>query len=338
MLAGAAVAATRPQPVRSVLVVIGGLAGAECVWAIVGRAFAAESFGLTGRLQGTLGNANSLAMLGAVATIAGLALATRAQVAGLALASLGAFTAFSTSSRAAAAATLVVAVVFALATDGRPLRRLAAPAALLPAIAFGTWASTFGVFDEVAGAIEPAGVELVLLAVAGVVAGPIALRLLEAGAVRVPAGRRAWSERALVGAGAGALLVLVAVIAASNERGAPAIAGIGHLFSSSSNFRTRWWENGLDAFRTPPGAAPARAPSGRWRRWPTTRRTPRSHRTTRSSRPCRARASSAASPCSSRASRSSPLWWSASGARRSARPRSPSPWPPPCCCCTGSST
>ena len=46
--------------------------------------------------------------------------------------------------------------------------------------------------------------------------------------------------------------MLVAVIAARNERGAPAIAGLGHLFSSSSNFRTRWWENGLDAFRDAP--------------------------------------------------------------------------------------
>ena len=46
--------------------------------------------------------------------------------------------------------------------------------------------------------------------------------------------------------------MLVAVIAARNERGAPAIAGVGHLFSSSSNFRTRWWENGLDAFRDAP--------------------------------------------------------------------------------------
>ena len=142
------------------LAVIGGLAGAECVWAIVARSFAAESFGLTGRLQGTLGNANSLAMLGAVATIAGLALASRARGAGLALASLGAFTAFATSSRAAAAATLVAAVVLALATDGRPLRRLAVPAALLPAIALGTWASSFAVFDEVAGVIQPAGAGL----------------------------------------------------------------------------------------------------------------------------------------------------------------------------------
>ena len=46
--------------------------------------------------------------------------------------------------------------------------------------------------------------------------------------------------------------MLVAVVAASNERGAPAIAGVGHLFSSSSNFRTRWWENGLDEFRAFP--------------------------------------------------------------------------------------
>ncbi len=252
VLAGAVIAASRPQPVRAVLAVAGGLAGAECVWAIVGRAFAAESFGLTGRLQGTLGNANSLAMLGAVATIAGLALASRARTAGIALASLGAFTAFSTSSRAAAAATLVAAVVLVLATDRRPLRRLSAPAALLPAIAFGTWASTFGVFDEVAGVIKPAGAGLILLAVAAVVAGPVALRLLETATARVPAARRAWSERALVGGGAAALLVLVAAIASSNERGAPRIAGIGHLFSSSSNFRTRWWENGLDAFSNAP--------------------------------------------------------------------------------------
>jgi trimeric autotransporter adhesin len=252
VLAGAAIAASSPQPVRAVLILIGALAGAECAWAIASRAFAAESFGLTGRLQGTVGNANSLAILGAAATIAGLALATRAHVTGLALASLGAFTAFSTSSRAAAVATLVVSVVLVLATDRRPLRRLAAPAALLPAIVLGTWASTFGVFDEVAGAIKPAGAGLVLLALAAVVAGPLALRILEAATRRVPAARRAWAERALVGGGAAALLGLVAAIAASNERGKPAIAGIGHLFSSSSNFRTRWWESGLDAFGNAP--------------------------------------------------------------------------------------
>ena len=252
VLAGAAIAATRAQPVRAVLAVLGGLAGAECAWAIVSRSFAAESFGLTGRLQGTLGNANSLAMLGAVAAIAGLALASRARVVGLALASLGAFTAFATSSRAAAAATLVAAVVLALATDGRPLRRLAVPAALLPAIVLGTWASSFAVFDEVAGIIEPAGAGLLLLAIAAMVAGPVALGLVAAATAVVPRGRRSWAERVLVGGGAAALLVLVAVIAARNERGAPAIAGLGHLFSSSSNFRTNWWENGLDAFRDAP--------------------------------------------------------------------------------------
>ena len=252
VLAGAAIAATRAQPVRAVLAVLGGLAGAECAWAIVSRSFAAESFGLTGRLQGTLGNANSLGMLGAVAAIAGLALASRARVVGLALASLGAFTAFATSSRAAAAATLVAAVVLALATDGRPLRRLAVPAALLPAIVLGTWASSFAVFDEVAGIIEPAGAGLLLLAIAAMAAGPVALGLAAAATAVVPRGRRSRAERVLVGGGAAALLVLVAVIAARNERGAPAIAGLGHLFSSSSNFRTNWWENGLDAFRDAP--------------------------------------------------------------------------------------
>jgi O-antigen ligase len=55
-----------------------------------------------------------------------------------------------------------------------------------------------------------------------------------------------------VGSGAAALVLLVGVIAARNERGAPAIAGLGHLFSSSSNFRTTWWENALDAFRDAP--------------------------------------------------------------------------------------
>ena len=252
VLTGAMIAATRPRPARAVLVVLGGLAGAECASAIVSRSFATPSLGLTGRLQGTLGNANSLAMLGAVAAIAGLALASRARMTGLALASLGAFTAFATSSRAAAAATLVAAVVLALTTDGRPLRRLAAPAALLPAIALGIWTSSFAVFDEVGGIIEPAGAGLLLLAAAAVLGGPLMLRLVAAGAARVPAARRAWAERALVGAGAAALLVLVAAIAARNERGRPAITGLGHLFSSSSNSRTSWWENALDAFRDAP--------------------------------------------------------------------------------------
>ncbi len=124
VLLGAAIAAQGERPVRSVLTLIGGLAVAECAWAVVARSFATTTIGLTGRLQGTLGNANSLAMLGTVAAIAGLALAARSPRLGTAVASLGTFTAFATSSRAAAAAAIVAAVVLALATDDRP----AAPA------------------------------------------------------------------------------------------------------------------------------------------------------------------------------------------------------------------
>src|SRR4029079_14722277 len=110
VLTGAALASFGERPLRSVLTLIGGLAVAECAWAIVARSFADSTFGLTGRLQGTLGNANSLAMVGAIAAIAGLALARRSPTAGIAAASLGTFTAFATSSRAAAAAAIVAAV------------------------------------------------------------------------------------------------------------------------------------------------------------------------------------------------------------------------------------
>jgi hypothetical protein len=252
VLLGAALASFGERPLRSVLTLVGGLAVAECAWAIVARSFAETGFGLTGRLQGTLGNANSLAMMGTMAVIAGLALARRAPAAGIAAASLGTFTAFATSSRAAAAAAIVAAVVLALATDDRPLRRLAPAASLLPALALGLWVSTFGVFDAVAGPVDPAGPRLLLLGLLAMGAGPVALRLADALAARVPDARRTIAERGLVGAGAAAFLVLVVAIASTNERGAPAITGLGHLFSSSSNFRTRWWRHALDTFQDDP--------------------------------------------------------------------------------------
>ena len=252
VLTGAALASFGGRPVRSVLALVGGLALAECGWALVARSFASPTFGLTGRLQGTLGNTNSLAMMGTAAAIAGLALVRRSQPVGMAVASLGTFTAFATSSRAAAGAAVVGAVVLALTTDERPLRRLAPAAALLPAIGLGLWVSTWGVFDEVAGAVDPAGARLLLVGVLAMVLGPAMLALVDRIATAVPRARRGITERGLVGGAAAALGVLVIAIATTKERGAPAITGLGHLFSSSSNFRTRWWRHALDAFQHDP--------------------------------------------------------------------------------------
>jgi hypothetical protein len=252
VLTGAALASFGGHPVRSVLALIGGLAVAECAWAIVERSFASTTFGLTGRLQGTLGNTNSLAMMGTVAAIAGLALARRSPAVGMAVASLGTFTAFATSSRAAAAMAVAAAGILALTTHGRPLRRLAPAAALLPAVGLGLWVSTLGVFDEVAGPVAGAGARLLLLALLAMTLGPVVLRLADAVASAVPSARRTIAERGLVGAGVAAAVVLVIAIAATNERGAPAITGLGHLFSSSSNFRTRWWRHALDQFQDDP--------------------------------------------------------------------------------------
>jgi hypothetical protein len=97
-------------------------------------------------------------------------------------------------------------------------RRPAAPAArtgrvLLPALALGLWVSTFGVFDAVAGPVDPAGARLLVLGLLAMAAGPVALRLADAVAARVPAARRTIAERGLVGAGAAAFLVLVVAIA-----------------------------------------------------------------------------------------------------------------------------
>jgi len=252
VLLGAAIAAQGDRPVRAVLTLIGGLAVAACAWAVVARSFASAPVGLTGRLQGTLGNANSLAMLGTVAAIAGLALAARSPRLGTAVAALGTFTAFSTSSRAAAAAAIVAAVVLALATDDRPLRRLAPVVSLLPAIALGTWISTLGVFDAVEGPVRAAGWRLLTGALLAMLAAPVVLGLTEALLARVSQRRGVLAERGIVGVGAAGLLVLVISIAGSNERGAPAITGLGHLFSSSSNFRTRWWRHALEAFQDDP--------------------------------------------------------------------------------------
>ncbi len=249
---GAAAAGLVARPARAVLILVGGLAAAECALAISERSFARETFGLTGRLQGNLGNANSLAILGAVTVIAGLALAVRAPMLGLALAGLGTFTAFATSSRAAAAGALVASAILALTVDRRPLRRLARPAALLPAAALGVFVSTWDVFDASPGRVRAAGVGLLLCGLAAIAATPFAAVGAGRAARAVAAGRRVATERAVFAVTGGSLAAVVIAVATRNESGRPAIAGFGHLLSSSSNFRSRWWGNALDAWETAP--------------------------------------------------------------------------------------
>ena len=262
---GIAVASVVPRAPRLAANVLAALIGTTCAVALTGKVFAGlvDDYGRVARLRWPVGYWNVLALIGVLALVLGLWLASERgtrlrSAAAVLLAYAGLVVVALTLSRGGVAVAVVSTAVW-LCLDRRRVESFAAlvaaglPAAAVTAVAFALQGITSDGQPHDVRAHDGWIFGLILVAGA-VVAGLAGHRLA---GLKVAERHRRRGDRAVLAAVAVALAAVVVAAAVGWEDFAnPAHeqlpGGTGRLTSTSSNFRWSWWAEAWQAWRDHP--------------------------------------------------------------------------------------